>query len=427
MFTMYKTVKGDTFDTVARKVYGLETSAALVRQANPGTVEPLAPGTELITPSVPEDATALQFDAATADECTLYIDGMRFRYWTSLSFSRAVDSIDTVEFVSPFDPNDPMQRKFFKPFGFQEVQFWVGNEKIFTGTSLGPSPVVDQDGATVSIRAYAKCGVLQDCCLPVSALPFEFDGLNFKQIADKVTGIFGLRCEFIGDPGSAYEDDGKVTAQPGDFALEFLATLAKQKNFVLGSNAAGDLVARQFISRAKVKAVKTDDFLTIETGKAVARLVQGQPPTLTVAARFDAQQFYSHITALEYADVETGGESYTAKNGLCPVLRPFNFAVEDAEDANVKEAARAKMGRMFANMCGYSASVATWRDEAGKLWAPGAVVTLSAPSAMVYKPTPLVVRSVTFDRDSTNQQATLELILAASFTGDIPEGLPWGL
>jgi prophage tail gpP-like protein/phage tail protein X len=419
---MYSAQAGDTFAAVARKVYGSEGFAGRVRTANPGLTEPLPAGAQVLTPGAPEVAQVSQWSASSPTECAAVIDGQRFRYWTSAAFTQAVDSIDTLELVCPFDPNEPAHRQFFKPFKFQSVQFLVGGQVVFTGVSLGASPNIEPDGVGVSLKAYASCGVLQDCTLPISALPMEFDGLNFRQIAERVAAHFGISVTVDGDPGAVFEDDGKVSLQASDPVLNFLSSLAAQRNYVLTSKPDGGLWARQFVSPDG----QTDTLIKTQApAQLAARLVQGQSPLVSVSAEFNPQQFYSHITALEYADVETGGAAFTARNTLCPTLRPLNFAVQDAEEAGVKTAALAKLGRMYAGMATYRVTVATWLDAKGQRWAPGAAVSLHAPGAMVYAPYTLMIRAVDFLRDSTSETATLELVLPVAFTGAQPERLPW--
>ena len=41
--TTYTTISGDTFDKVARKIYGDDKKAAPIRTANPGVFEPRRP------------------------------------------------------------------------------------------------------------------------------------------------------------------------------------------------------------------------------------------------------------------------------------------------------------------------------------------------------------------------------------------------
>jgi prophage tail gpP-like protein len=80
---------------------------------------------------------------------------------------------------------------------------------------------------------------------------------------------------------------------------------------------------------------------------------------------------------------------------------------------------------MFGNMVAYSVKVATWRDPSGNLWEPNTIVSLDAPDAMVYRPYDFVIRGVEFERDSRKEHATLDLVMPGSFSGEIPEALPW--
>ena len=83
---MYKVVAGDTFEKVARKVYGSEASVDLLQTANPGVSDSLIAGTTLV---VPVDPTALigtrqEGPAANPDEIALKINGERFRFWETI-------------------------------------------------------------------------------------------------------------------------------------------------------------------------------------------------------------------------------------------------------------------------------------------------------------------------------------------------------
>ena len=80
---------------------------------------------------------------------------------------------------------------------------------------------------------------------------------------------------------------------------------------------------------------------------------------------------------------------------------------------------------MFGDMAAYSIRVATWRDPDGALWAPNTTITLLAPGAMVYKEYEFVIRAVEFEGNRAARVATLELVIPGSFSGKIPEVLPW--
>ena len=80
---------------------------------------------------------------------------------------------------------------------------------------------------------------------------------------------------------------------------------------------------------------------------------------------------------------------------------------------------------MFANMVTYEVRVATWRDPGGKLWEPNTSIILEAPDAMIYSEYEFIIKTVDFSRDSKTKAAILTLIIPGSFSGKIPEALPW--
>ena len=409
MSTTYKAVNGDTFESVARKVYGLPQEAARVQTANPGVQEPIAAGTVLVItdiPGAPRDKTQ-NGPANSVNECALKINGQRFRFWDTARLIRAIDTLDSMEFTAPFDPNDARQRAAFKPFTYPQVEFEVNGGRVFNGVSLGPLPSVDSESKSIQIGGYARAGVLSDCNIPVSAFPLEFNNAGLGQIAEKIAGFFGIGVTFTADAGATFD---RVACLYDQRALDFLADLAKQRGLVIGNDVNGDLV-----------------FRTADTGTAtVTQLEEGRAPLSSVSVFFDHQQYYSHVTGIEPVVVGATGSKYTVTNArLAGIIRPYTFKVADAVGGDVQPAAEAKMGRMFANMASYSVNVTTWRDAAGRLWEPGATVSLFAPSAMVYTPYSFVIRSAVFERDAGSERATLDLILPGSFAGKIPEALPW--
>jgi prophage tail gpP-like protein len=106
-------------------------------------------------------------------------------------------------------------------------------------------------------------------------------------------------------------------------------------------------------------------------------------------------------------------------------MRPLTFTAPDTMDADIVAAVESKAGRMFANMVSYEVRVATWRDPGGKLWEPGASLTLTAPDAMIYSEYEFIIKTVEFSRDSKTKAAILTLIIPGTFSGKIPEALPW--
>jgi len=406
---MYKVIAGDTFDSVSRKTYGTEIYSSRIASANPGVVEPLPVGVTIVTPIIPEDPKNLPQapQSDNIDEVAISIEGVRFRFWDRLRIVRSIDSMDTVEMSAPFDHEAPGFRETFVPFSFKPMSITVGGEPLFTGTMVAVDPVIEKDKKVVAVSGYASPGALNDCTPPASSFPLEFDNLGLRDIAATMLGPFGLGAVFESDQGSVFE---RVACEPGNKVLAFLIDLAKQRNLVMSSSPKGELVFLR----------------AIEGGVPVAKLRQGESPLLSVTPRFNPQEYYSHITGLEPVILGLKGSQFTVRNPrLQGVIRPFTFKAPDTLDADVKATVEAKAGRMFGGMASYSVTVATWRDPSGNLWTPNTVVNLLAPDAMVYEEYSFIVRSVEFNRDSVSETALLDLVVPGSFSGKIPEVLPW--
>lgn len=409
MSTTFKVGQGDTFASIARRVYGTETEASRIRRANPGVVEPLVAGAELVTPPAPDAPRdrPQEVPAATENETALLIDGSRFRFWDSIRITRSIDAMDTVEFGAPFDSTAPGMRETFRPFSYKPLNVKVGGEQLFAGTMVAVDPVISNDNVTIAASGYSLPGVLNDCTPPPSSFPLEFNNQTLRGIAASIAGDFGLAVEFPDGPGPAFE---RVACDPGKKALAFLIELAQQRNLIVTNSPAGALV---FFRPAAVSV-------------PVAKLRQGDSPVLSVTPMFSPQQYHSHITGIEPVVVGTEGSQFTVKNPrLQGVVRPITFTARDVEGGDVTAAVEAKASRMFGSMASYAVRVSTWRDANGALWAPNTTVTLEAPDAMVYSEYSFIVRSVAFDRDGSSETATLDLVIPGSFSGQQPEALPW--
>jgi prophage tail gpP-like protein/phage tail protein X len=405
----YRVIAGDTFESIARKKYGTEKEADSINRANPGVSKPLTAGTVLTVPTLPDSPqdTLSRAPAATDDEVAILIDGQRFRFWNRVRVTRSIDTMDTVEFGAPFDADAPGFRETFRPFSFKPVVITVGGTPLFTGTMVAVSPAVENSQKIVSVSGYSLPGVLNDCTSPASTYPLEFNNQGLRDISAALASPFGIAVEFQADQGAIFE---RVASEPGKKVLAFLTELAKQRNLIISSTTRGKLLFSQ----------------SIETGTPVARLQQGGAPVMAVTPFFSPQEYYSHITGIEPVIVGLAGSQFTVKNPrLQGVTRPITFNAPDTLDADVKGAVEAKAGRMFGNMASYSVRVATWRDPQGNLWEPNTIVKLQAPEAMIYNEYAFVIRSVEFEREGRKETATLNLVIPGSFSGKVPESLPW--
>lgn len=409
--TSYTVKQGDTFSRISRRVYGVENGEKLIIAANPGASNPPVFGTVLAIPDNPDapPSFAQVRPATNPDEIALKIGGKLFRFWTGVTITRSLDSIDTVEFSAPFDPFDPDHREMFRPASFAPVEVFVGGEKQFSGQLVTPTPSLSPDSRTVSVSCYARAGVLNDCTAPASSFPLEFNGQSLNAIASTLCQPFGLSPVFEADPGPAFE---QVATKPGENILPFLTGLAQQRGLVISNDTSGNPVFLRSVS----------------PGAPVAILRQGDAPVGDIAPQFSAQSYYSHITGIEPTDVGADGASHTVENPLLRgVLRPHTFIAQDAKEGDIKTVVEAKAGRMFGALVSYAIPISSFRDPAGKLWRPNTSIIVEAPGAMIYSPYEFIVRSVTLSKSGSGATAVLSVVLPGLFSGEIPEVLPWAV
>lgn len=421
----YVTQAGDTFETIARQEYGDENLSFNLAAANPGAQEPLAAGTSLIVPAditAPRTRLPQSINVGVTD-VSITIDGEVFYNWSRLRVTRSFDSIDTFSFSAPYEEDDPKFRETFRPFSFKEIVVFIGQDRLFTGTMVDVVPVSEAGRTTTSVSGYSKPGVFADCNPPApnTGFQYEFNNMTVVEIAYALGIPFGVQA--IGSHGAPGAVFAREAIQPQEKILTFLAALAKQQELVISSDEDGDLVFQ------KEKATPGKLLEEGETlGDLAATFSQDEGPINSVIPVFNAQEFYSHVTAFQPVIFGIGGKTYPVKNPhVQGGLRPYNFITPDTQGAAVVNAANGTMGRMYANAVAYSVEVRTWRNAEGQLWKAGQFISLQWPKAMIFKPFTFFIRRVNFRKDPDLEVATLTIILPGGYAGKVPEVLPWDL
>jgi prophage tail gpP-like protein len=390
-------------------VYGDDNKSLSLRRANPGVAEPIRTGTVLNVPadtSVPTDNPQGTLDT-DPDETTIKIDGKRFRGWDGLELKRSVDGVSSVVFSAPFDSSSPGQRETFRPLQYKSLVVQVGNERYFTGTLVTPISNGDPNQTIVELSGYGYPGVLEDCTAPVTAFPLELNGLSLREIADTVAGFYNVGAVFEADAGAKFR---RVKLEADGELLPFLIDLAQQRNLVIADTKDGDLLFHQ----------------SAPAGSPVARLRQGEQPLLRVAQAQNPQKYFSHITVFRSTRAGSRGDRHTVTNPRASgYSRSRNIIAKDGRKADVQVGAEAALGRMFAEVATYEATVATWRDPKGNLWEPNTTIQLLYPDAMIYDWYEFFIRDVTLSKNANEQTATLALTFPGAFAGEAPEGFPW--
>jgi prophage tail gpP-like protein len=352
------------------------------------------------------------------DEVTLKIEQEEFHGWDELELHQGLDSMPSVGFQAPFDPESLPLRQRFRPYGFQQVEVAIGGARAFNGVMMPPEPDVEAGKCEMTVSAYSRAAELARSDVPASLIPMESAGLSLSDIARRLAGPFGVDVIMRGSEGANFRRvktkqkkvDGKVEA--GQKILDFLGELARQRMLVMTGDVDGNLLFWQ----------------SVASGNPVVSLVQGEQPLVKVAVSFNPEDYYSELTGYTTTKHGRVGAKYTERNQRLAggILRAHSFRLDDIEKGDGPAAVKAKLGRMFASCVSYTATVPTWRDPKGNLFKPNTTVTLFAPKAMVYKETEFLVRDVYFKRGrAEGKHATLGLVLPGAFSGQAPDRMPW--
>lgn len=334
--------------------------------------------------------------------------GESFGRWSEVEIIRGLDGYTAASLSGPFDHSRPEVRRAFQPLSFPRVTVTVGDELILTGYAKDIAPSADASSTSVGVTVYSLAHELTEICADPRLLPLEFNGLDLRQICDRlVTPSIGERAIFEGSPGAVF---ARVRAEPDATIHSFLVDLALQRGFVLTDAPSGALLFR---------AAPTP-------GSPVARL-SGQPLG-KVSATFDPPSWYSTITGRASRKSGKGGSRFSEFNPLYRATHPRHYTtrLDDTESADVPRAVHAAIGRMVGGVVAYAVDdLPTWRDPRGALWTPNTTLSLTAPEAMIYSESELVVRSVRLHQSPDGETASLGLVLPGAFGGALPAGLPW--
>lgn len=418
------TVKsGDRLYKLSNRYYGTSSKWVLIKNANPQLSgrKKASDGSPLIYPgdvlTIPDDTSnntqqnlaPETISAESQDALSIIIDGNKFTFWTNYSLVQEMDTFDSFSFSSPFDISQDIYKQSFKPFQYKSVQVYYGNDLFFNGILLAPQSKSEPDSKTVSISGYPNCGCLNECCLPITSFPIEFNDQDLEKIAQSCCQPFGLTTEFSESAGNTFK---KVSPEPEEKVLDFLIKLAGQRGFLISNNAQGNLL-----------------FWKTQQGASTATIKEGERPYLSCKPTFDPQNYYSHITGLLKTTIAEDADKYTWENTFLTKLgitRPLNYTVSDAESNDLETSVKAKAGRMFAASCGYRLIVQGHRNTNGGIWKKNTLITVNAPGAMIYKDSTFLIKTVNIIRDSDNGDTTiLSLIFPNSYSGDVPTEVSW--
>ncbi|MDR2097698.1 MAG: LysM peptidoglycan-binding domain-containing protein [Spirochaetaceae bacterium] len=417
--------QGETLGAIAIRYLGNSVKWTNITGANPQLAnrKKAVDGSPLIYPGdtliIPEDQTESRPAAPQTkkpvvlsdkeQDVSIVIDGEKFTGFTAYNLTLAYDTFDTFSFSAPYDPEIKELREIIKPFTFKPCEVYYNDALMFKGTLLTPDPELTDQSSEITLQGYPLCGVLNDCMVPPTRYPLQCMGITMKGIADAACEPYSIPVIFEGEAGPVFTE---VSIEPTDKILDFLSRLSKQRNLLFTNNEKGQLV-----------------FFNPKPEKAFVSFIEGKEPLISIKPKFNAQDFFSHITGFGKTDAEYPSLAYTFENKYLinkGIIRHHSLTIDDAETiSDLENAVKAHAGRMFADCVNFELLCDNHVNENNEVFQKGMTVCVLAPSAMIMRETNFTARSVKLSRTTEGKTATLTLVLPGSYTGEIPEALPW--
>lgn len=358
-------------------------------------------------------------DGADPNALTLLIDGEPLQC-TSGRVSRSIDTCaDGFSVTAPLDPN--FEDYPFRPYGFEEVELYLGSELVISGRLYKPRADLTDTGYVGSFEGASYAADLVDSALYP---PLEFGFSTLGEIAEKVTSQIGVEIdlEYSRDDQLFIE---RATCGDSESIFSFLENLASQHGILLTSNSKGELR----LIRANTK------------GRPVCVLGNEKNPLTTVSAEWDARRLFNRYkatttspTTVQSNTKKRRKKTYVTKtlyrtqiitDDEIPESRQTSTSCDEVSVGNAERAAKHLQKRAFADSHSIRVPVTSWYvPGTDQLWEENTIVTIESKAIFLHQGYDMLIRSVEYVLSDAGTTAMLDLVIPQCYSDeDIPRGI----
>lgn len=310
-------------------------------------------------------------------------------------------------FNMTFDPENEEQVELIQLAHYHIAKVEHNGQKLLEGYILSENLKDSDKSHTVPISGYSLPGVLEDCTIPPSLYPLQYDGLTLREIANKLVSPFDLKI--IVDSEVSDKMDVKydvTTASPNESIKQYLSDLAAQKNIIISHDENGALLFTQ---------IKTDL-------KPILNFDGGLPFTSMVLS-FNGQAMHSDITVMKQANSDGGNAGEVSiKNPYVPyVFRPKVILQNSGDDNDTDLVAKMALAAELKNI---KLSITTDRWEVdGNVIKPNNLITVVNPKLSLFNKSTWFIESVSLVGDESKTTATLNCVLPEVYNNQTPQNI----
>ncbi|MBL4809476.1 MAG: hypothetical protein JKY43_05400 [Phycisphaerales bacterium] len=342
-------------------------------------------------------------------------ENRKIKFFNRFSLNLVYNSIGSVfSFESYFDPDNIEHVELYAPSHFHECTLEHNGELLLTGTILSQGFGQSNKKQLVGLSGYSRPGVLEDCEIPTSSYPLQFDGLSLAQIARRLCAPFKIDVVIDDSVSSDMNKTFEVsTASESQNIKSYLADLAKQKDIILSHTEKGELL----FTKANTDGAPILEFDT----------TKGSLPGTTFSFNFDGQGMHSHITLQKQASGGNAGEQ-TIRNPYVVGSFSFRPTVKSQSSGDDNDTGKAAQRALANELKGIKLSITMDRwviDD--KIIKPNNTITIIAPEIYIPRKETFFIESVKLSGDESKQTATLNCVLPSVYNGEKPVNIFRGI
>lgn len=342
-------------------------------------------------------------DASDSQSIVLTLNGTETQIKQGASFVHHFDSCcDQFSSEFPFDASNYFDRDTWRPLRESEINLFIGGKQLFGGKVEQAIPVPGRAIVEVSARSHTK--TLLKSVIPAQAYPLERENETLFQIAQWACGIFGFTVENIDDAPGKFK---KVAFENSGIVYTKLQELAQKKKRIISCSNDGKII---HIKKPVV-------------GASAGRFEEGKdgfdPPV------FPCNTAELHGNFLSVPEIN---------NRPCKLVSYRNPSYDDGSvgyidisDVPAGETQSAIEYQALKEYRDFFTSTFTPNNgvfnKNGNPWEPGQVVTINAPSSMIYKDFDFLIQKIEWDL--FNRKPVLTVIPPQAYLGEKITEFPW--
>lgn len=410
--TKYTIVRDDTLWDIAATVYGTGRKYTVIWEANKSSLRSGDPN--LIYPGevlwIPYDS---EMDQAKAElpsaapitrdqpgDMAVVINDIEFAVESGNVLRTFDTAADGFTANLRFDPGDVDHLKAFKPYQYQPCKCYLGGKLKVTGFIYMHDLGYQTDKSSATVHGWSPTVDIVDC---VSEPPFERSNVNLENRIRALIEPYGIGLVFDVDDDKNFK---RVKIEKTEFIFDHISKLARQRNHIIGSTAAGELLVHDADLDKKPIGVIYEGSSTAERWKA----------------KFDGRKRFARVKA--YSSGPRKNKSATAKDTGIRLPRLTTVTANDTDDGDIQEAADAKVRKALEEALTLTVPVGSWYTPDGVMYEEGELITLISKRWFIPDGFDFLIRDVEYSYAKNKKSAILTVTPPSVYSKEDFED-PW--